>query len=129
MNFKISKQIQSFTMVQLLHYQQYKFDFNEYRKKKINWKFKFEEYLAARRGFVIDNSEEEPYIYATTDKKLYKINFENGKLNEDFNKKGYVSNIFSLTAPFIAGNKIYVANVTPPSLIIFNKKTGKKFHL
>ena len=95
-------------------------------RKKINWKFKFEEYLAARRGFVIDNSEEKPYIYATTDKKLYKINFENGKLDEDFNKKGYVKNIFSLTAPFITKNKIYVANVTPPSLIIFNKKTGKK---
>ena len=93
----------------------------------INWKKNFSEILLARRGLVLDKQKNgKTFVYVNADKKLYKINTLDGTLDKNFGKKGYIEDFFSLTAPFINEDKLYVTNVTPPSLVVFNKISGKK---
>ena len=94
---------------------------------KINWKTSFKESNIARRGFVLDiEKNQQAFLYVLADRKLYKINADNGKLDLSFNGKGYIENFFSLTAPFVNDNKLFITNMAPPSLIIYNKISGKK---
>jgi len=94
---------------------------------KINWNILFNEKNIARRGFVLDiEKNDNAFLYVLADRKLYKINAQNGEFDLSFNSKGYIENFFSLTAPFIDANKLYITNMTPPSLIVYNKISGKK---
>jgi quinoprotein glucose dehydrogenase len=94
---------------------------------EINWNISFQEKNIARRGFVLDIEKNgSAFLYVLADRKLYKINAQNGEFDLSFNRKGYIENFFSLTAPFINEDKLYITNMTPPSLVVYNKISGKK---
>ncbi len=93
----------------------------------INWKKNFSENLLARRGLVLDKQKNgKTFVYVNADRKLYKINTLDGTLDKNFGKKGFIEGFFSLTAPFINKDKLYLTNVTPPTLVIFDKISGEK---
>ncbi len=92
----------------------------------INWKLKTVFELNTR-GITIDESEK--HLYLPVNKRVYKINIENGTINKKFGNNGYVE-INTIVAPIIKPNEICFATVAPAKIICVNKKDGKiKFNI
>ena len=62
----------------------------------------------------------------TSAEKLYKIDIQNGKLDKNFNEKGFVMGGRSKTAPAVYKGNIWIVTITDPTLIRgFDLRTGK----
>ncbi len=87
----------------------------------VNWKLKtvFE---IKTRGITID--EKEKHLYLPLNKRVYKIDIENGIIDKNFGKKGYVE-INTIVAPIIRTVEICFATVAPAKIICVDKNDGK----
>jgi quinoprotein glucose dehydrogenase len=94
---------------------------------KVKWQIPFI-LLPSRRGITYwkDNKNNRGYIFMVSGNKLYKIDIQNGKLDKNFNNKGFVKSGKSLTAPAVYKKNIWVVTSTYPTLIQgFDLRTGK----
>ena len=48
------------------------------------------------------------YLVAPIQNKIYKINVKNGNLEKNFGNKGSISNAYTLVAPLIFNNKLFI---------------------
>ena len=94
---------------------------------KVKWQIPFI-HLPSRRGITYwkDSKNNKGYIFMISGNKLYKINIQNGKLDKNFNNKGFVKSGRSLTAPAIYKENIWTVTITNPTLIrSFDLRTGE----
>ena len=82
-------------------------------------------YSPARRGMLSykDPISKNNYLIAPLGNKIYKINVENGKIEKNFNKKGFVKS-FTLVAPIIYKKKLVIVGTN--TISIFDLDNGKK---
>ncbi len=80
----------------------------------------------ARRGFLwdFDKVKNRGYIYLPVERKLFKINSDNGKLDKKFGKNGYIELGSSRFSPIINKNDIYYVDYHG-TVYSINKHTGK----
>ncbi|WP_440655576.1 outer membrane protein assembly factor BamB family protein [Candidatus Pelagibacter sp. HIMB1509] len=86
----------------------------------VNWKLRTVFELNTR-GITIDVKEKQ--LYLPLNKRVYKIDIKNGKINKKFGNNGYVE-INTIVAPIIKTNEICFATVAPAKIICVNKTNG-----
>lgn len=90
------------------------------------WKFKSKSSYPAQRGLVYweGNKISAPGIFFSDNIGLYKVNVEDGKLDLNFGKGGFVKTKLSKTAPLIVDENLIISTFAP-SLDIYDVNTGK----
>ena len=89
------------------------------------WRFKSKSSLPAQRGLVYwkGNNESKAGIFFSDRSGLYKLNIENGKLDVNFGKDGFIKTKLSKTAPLIIKDNLIISTFAP-SIDIYDVNKG-----
>ena len=82
-------------------------------------------YYPGPRGYLINQEDNESYLYITSDRRLFKINSKTGKLDKKFGLNGSIDVGFIQSAPVVYKDQIILLETDKKQILSYHLKNGK----